>query len=109
MQESDTTLSRLYAVILSRKTADPKSSYTAQLMAGGVTLIAKKMGEEAVELALAAVGRDPTQVVNESADLLYHLLVLWAEAGIAPDVVLAELFRRQGRSGLTEKASRGMD
>jgi phosphoribosyl-ATP pyrophosphohydrolase len=107
MQETDTTLRGLYAVIESRKTADPKSSYTARLMAGGAPMIAKKLGEEAVELALAAVGRDPTQVVNESADLLYHLLVLWAQAGIAPDQVYAELARRQRQSGLSEKASRG--
>lgn len=104
---TETTLSRLYAVILSRKGGDAKSSYTAKLLAGGAPLIAKKLGEEAVELALAAAGRDRGQIVNESADLLYHLLVLWADAKITPEQVFAELGAREGKSGLAEKAARG--
>jgi phosphoribosyl-ATP pyrophosphohydrolase len=99
-------LDRLWATILARKGADPQSSYTAKLLAAGVPKAAQKLGEEAVETVVAAVAADEKAVVAESADLLYHLLVLWAARGIAPDEVWAELARREGRSGLAEKASR---
>jgi len=100
-------LQRLYAVIESRKGADAASSYTAGLFAAGLPLIAQKLGEEAVETILAGVSGDAGHTVRESADLLYHLLVLWAASGIAPDDVWAELARREGTSGIAEKASRG--
>jgi phosphoribosyl-ATP pyrophosphohydrolase len=100
------TLDRLYATIASRKGGDPEKSYTAKLLAAGPLKCAKKMGEEAVETALAAGAQDKQALVTESADLLYHLLVLWAACDLAPDDVYAVLAAREGRSGLDEKASR---
>jgi phosphoribosyl-ATP pyrophosphohydrolase len=100
-------LGRLEAVIASRKGADPASSYTAQLLAGGPARAAKKFGEEAVEAALAAVSGDPDALAAESADVIYHWLVLLAAAGVSLDDVAAKLEAREGRSGLEEKASRG--
>jgi phosphoribosyl-ATP pyrophosphohydrolase len=100
-------LQRLYAVIESRKGADAASSYTASLFAAGLPRIARKLGEEAIETVIAGAAGDAEHTVRESADLLYHLLVLWAAAGIAPDEVWAELARREGTSGIAEKASRG--
>jgi phosphoribosyl-ATP pyrophosphohydrolase len=96
----------LFATIDARKNADPKQSYTAKLLAQGKLKCAKKLAEEAVETALAAAAQDKTALVNESADLLYHLLVLWAACGLTPDNVYAALMAREGRSGLEEKASR---
>ncbi len=96
----------LFAVIESRKGADPDTSYTAKLFAKGRKKIAQKVGEEAVETALAAVSETPAAVAAESADLLYHLLVLWAETDVSPDEVWAELNRRAGVSGIEEKNSR---
>ncbi|HJT15018.1 MAG TPA: phosphoribosyl-ATP diphosphatase [Dongiaceae bacterium] len=104
--ETETILARLYDTIASRKTADPGSSYTAKLLHQGRSAIAKKMGEEAVETAIAAVANDSDAVVAESADLLYHLLVLWADCGIEPEEVWKKLAAREGTSGLAEKASR---
>ncbi len=100
------TLDRLHRVVAARKGADPQTSYTAKLFARGRPKIAQKIGEEAVECALAAVLDDRAEIVKESADLLYHLLVLWADAGIDPDEIYAELERREGTSGIAEKASR---
>ena len=99
-------LDRLFEIIESRRGADPESSYTAQLLAAGPEQIARKLGEEAVETIVAALG-EGSDLTAESADLLYHLLVLWAARGVRPDAVWRELQRRQGRSGLEEKASRG--
>ena len=99
-------LDDLYAVIASRKGADPETSYTAKLFAKGRGKIAQKVGEEAVETVVAAVSQGPDAVVAESADLLYHLLVLWAECGVTPERVWAELDRRAGTSGIAEKQSR---
>ena len=99
-------IDRLYALIASRKGADPAASYTAKLFAKGRGHCAKKLGEEAVETALAAVSEDKAALAAESADLLYHLLVLWAACGLAPQDVYAALAAREGRSGLDEKASR---
>lgn len=96
----------LFQVIQSRQGADPETSYTAKLFAKGRKKIAQKVGEEAVETALAAVTEGPQGVASESADLLYHLLVLWAETGVAPDDVWAELNKRAGISGIDEKNSR---
>ena len=106
MAEHDDILQRLYDTIAARKTADPGSSYTAKLLQQGRTTIAKKMGEEAVETAIAAVADDSDAVVAESADLLYHLLVLWADCGVEPEEVWKKLAAREGTSGLVEKASR---
>ena len=99
-------LDRLFAVINARKSADPETSYTAKLLAKGKLKCAKKLGEEAVETSIAAVAEDKRALVNESADLLYHLMVLWTACGIEPGDVYAELEARSGISGLTEKASR---
>lgn len=100
------TLDTLFATIESRKGADPETSYTAKLFHGGAPLIARKLGEEAVETAVAALTEDKTSVAKESADVLYHLLALWAELGIAPQDVWDELDRRTGQSGIEEKAGR---
>jgi phosphoribosyl-ATP pyrophosphohydrolase len=102
----DGELARLFALIQSRRGADPASSYTARLFAAGRAKIAAKVGEEATETVIAGVAETPDRLTSESADLLYHLLVLWADAGIAPADVLAELARRESQSGLAEKASR---
>ena len=93
------TLARLYATIEAKRGSDPAASYTAKLFADGTPKIAQKVGEEAVELVIEALRQRPERLVAESADLLYHLLVLWADAGIAPDRVWAELARREGHSG----------
>lgn len=100
-------LQRLYEVIEARKGDDPKGSYTAQLFADGLSQIAQKLGEEAVETVIAGASDDAPGTVRESADLLYHLLVLWAQLGIEPQEVWAELGRREGTSGVVEKAARG--
>jgi phosphoribosyl-ATP pyrophosphohydrolase len=99
-------LERLFSVIESRKGADPASSYTAKLLAEGKPKIAKKLGEEATETVIAATAGTPEEVARESADLLYHLLVLWAATGVKPAEVWTELARREGTSGLAEKAAR---
>lgn len=99
-------LDTLFATILARKGADPSSSYTAKLFADGIEKCAKKFGEEAVETVIAAVAGDKQAIASESADALYHLLVLWAATGITPDDVYAALQSREGQSGLAEKASR---
>lgn len=106
MGENRDTLERLYDVIVSRKGGDPAVSHTAKLFAKGRAKIAQKMGEEAVELAIAAVSEPREAVVSESADLVFHLLVLWAECGISLDEVRAELEKREGRSGIDEKKAR---
>ena len=94
------------ATIAVRVGADPASSYTAKLLAGGPAVAAKKFGEEAVEAVIAAIQADPDALAAESADLIYHWLVLLAAAGVPLDAVAAKLEAREGRSGLEEKASR---
>jgi phosphoribosyl-ATP pyrophosphohydrolase len=101
------SIDRLFAQIQARKNADPATSYTAKLFSQGTLKIAKKLGEEGVETALAAVGQDKDCLIAESADLLYHLLVLWAACGVSPQDAYAALEARVGRSGLEEKKSRG--
>jgi phosphoribosyl-ATP pyrophosphohydrolase len=101
-----TTLDRLFETIGARGQADPASSYTAKLLRQGPEHVAKKLGEEALETALAAAAGRRVGVVSESADLLYHLLVLWAATSVMPSEVWAELARREGTSGLAEKARR---
>lgn len=100
-------IGRLQTVVAGRVGADAASSYTAKLLAGGPPLAAKKFGEEAVETALASVQNDPGAVAAESADMLYHWLVLLTACGVSLDEVAARLEAREGRSGLDEKASRG--
>ena len=99
-------LQRLNDTIQSRRGSDASTSYTARLLCEGPERVAKKLGEEAVETVIAAVQGDADALVAESADLLYHWLVLLAAAGVTPDAVAAKLEAREGRSGLEEKASR---
>lgn len=100
------SLDKLFATIAARKGADASQSYTAKLLAAGVEKCAKKFGEEATEAVIAAIQKDKTELAKESADVLYHLAVLWAASGITPEDVYAVLKAREGRSGLEEKASR---
>jgi phosphoribosyl-ATP pyrophosphohydrolase len=104
--ELGSALDRLWQVIQSRRGADPENSYTARLFARGRAKIAQKLGEEAIETVIEGVGDNPAALVGESADLLYHLLVLWAAAGVSPADVAAELTRREGTSGVAEKRAR---
>lgn len=100
------TLNRLAEVLESRKNADPQSSYVAKLYAKGMDGILKKVGEEATETILAAKDGDPQKIIYETADLWFHTLVMLAHAGLHPDDILNELARREGLSGLDEKAAR---
>ncbi len=106
MNATDNVLDSLYATLQERKKADPGSSYVAGLHAKGLDAILKKIGEESAEVLLAAKGSDKSALVHEIADLWFHSLVLMSAKDIAPAEVTAELARRQGRSGLDEKASR---
>ena len=100
------TLERLARTIEARRGGDPSASYTAKLLAGGPALAGKKLGEEAVETIIAAVGADPDAVASESADLLYHWLVLLSASGVSLEAVTEKLAAREGVSGLAEKAAR---
>lgn len=100
------TLERLEATIAARSGADPESSYVAKLNARGTAKIAQKLGEEATEAVIAALSEDDAALIGEAADVLFHLLVLLGHKGIAFSDVLAELERREGTSGLVEKAAR---
>ena len=99
-------LDKLFQRVASRKGADPSTSYTTKLLSEGRLKCAKKLGEEAIETSLAAVAQDKAALANESADLLYHLLVLWAACDLAPEDVYDVLRQREAQSGLDEKASR---
>jgi len=99
-------LDRLEAVIRERRTGDPATSWVAKLTSRGRAKIAQKLGEEAVETVIAAMGDDKAALTGEAADLIFHLLVLLADAGVSLDDVRAELARREGVSGIAEKASR---
>ncbi len=99
-------LERLFRVIESRRGGDTGASYTAQLLAAGPEKITAKVREEAEEAIAAALTEPPERLVSESADLLYHLMVLWAAKGVAPADVWAELAAREGTSGIEEKKSR---
>ncbi len=99
-------IDRLFAAIEARKGADPEQSYTAKLLSQGREKCAKKFGEEAIETCIAAVGQDRAALAAESADVLYHLLVVWAASGLKPDDVYGVLAAREGQSGLAEKAAR---
>lgn len=97
---------RLFAVIKAKRRDDPATSYTASLFKRGMPVIAKKLGEETTETIIEAIRGDRAQLREESADLLYHLFVLWAAAGITPEQVGKTLGKRFGTGGLTEKAHR---
>ncbi len=105
-QPNGKTLDDLFAVIESRVGADPKTSYTAKLLGAGAGKISKKVVEEAAEVTIAALSEGRDAVARESADLLYHLLVLWAQQGVRPEDVWAALAEREGISGIAEKQSR---
>ena len=100
------TLARLERTIAERLQASPEDSYVASLAQRGLAVIARKLGEEATEAVVAALAGDEEELVGEAADVLFHLLVLLAKKDIALDRVLAELERREGTSGLAEKAAR---
>jgi phosphoribosyl-ATP pyrophosphohydrolase len=100
------TLDDLEMTIATRKSADPESSWTAKLLTQGPEKCAEKFGEEAVEAIIAAVKGDRENLRNEAADVLYHLMVMLASRDVALSDVMAELERRQGQSGLAEKAAR---
>jgi phosphoribosyl-ATP pyrophosphohydrolase len=106
MSIDESILLKLFEVLKERKLADPETSYTARLYAKGINKIAQKLGEEAVETAIAAVVEGNDRLVRESADLLYHLLVLWSAKGVAPQEVWEELDRRFGTSGVAVKEAR---
>ncbi len=99
-------IANLESTIQERRSASPGSSYVAALFAKGREEMAQKVGEEATETIIAALSGDPAKLTSEAADLMFHLLVLLAEGGIAFDDVLAELVRREGISGIAEKAAR---
>lgn len=99
-------LDRLAELLEQRKTADPQTSYVAKLYSKGMDGILKKVGEEATETVLAAKDGDPEKIIYETADLWFHCLVMLAQAGLKPQDVLDELARREGLSGIAEKASR---
>ncbi len=100
------TLNKLYDVIIERKSANPDKSYVAKMFKKGDKKIAEKVGEEATETIIAALCETEEDFINESADLLFHLSVLWAQKGVKPAQILDELERRMGISGLDEKALR---
>lgn len=106
MPKDESILLEMLEAIGQRKTADPATSYTARLYAKGVHKIAQKVGEEAVETAVAAVAESDARLARESADLLYHLLILWHAKGLSPTEVWAEMDRRFGTSGSAIKEIR---
>ena len=103
------TLARLAATIAARRTADPATSWVAKLHARGLSVIARKLGEEAVETITAALAGTHEELVGEATDTIFHLLVLLDAKGVSLDEVLAELDRREGTSGIAEKAARNAD
>lgn len=103
------TLSKLEATIAQRRKADPSTSYVAKLSARGLGKIAQKVGEEATETVIAALSGDNAELVGEAADLVFHLMVLLAAREVPLSAVLAELDRREGVSGIAEKAARTAD
>ena len=100
------TLERLWQVIEARRGADPASSYTAKLLSRGKAKVAQKFGEEAIEAVIEGARGDRAALVGESADVLYHLIVMWEATGVSPADVAAELARREGISGVSEKKAR---
>jgi len=106
---TDTVLDRLYEIVHSRRDANPAVSHSARLMSRGISKVAQKFGEEAVECLIEAVAGNRDALVAESADVLYHLLVLWVASDVRPEQVWEELARREGVSGIAEKSSRPAD
>ena len=100
------TFDRLHAAVVARRDADPAGSYVARLTAKGRAKMAQKLGEEAVETVIAAMQDDPAALTSEAADLIFHLSIVLADAGLSFDDIRAELNRREGVSGLAEKAKR---
>ncbi len=109
MRRMTTTLDRLEATIRARRNGDPAASYVARLTADGRARMARKLGEEAVETVVAAMEGDAAAVTSEAADLIFHLAVLLADMGLSLDAVMAELDRREGVSGIAEKAARAKE
>ena len=105
---SAVVLDRLWNVILQRRTADTSVSHSARLLSRGTAKVAQKFGEEAVECLIEAVSGNSQALVAESADVLYHLLVLWVSCDVEPEMIWAELERREGVSGVAEKAARSL-
>lgn len=103
---SDEIINQLFKVIEERKDADPESSYVASLYAKGTAKIAQKVGEEAIETCIEAVQGDRQKTIEESADLMFHLMILWADAGLKPQDIMDVLQNRMGISGHDEKNSR---
>lgn len=103
---SAAVLDRLWSVVVSRRGADPAVSHSARLLQRGTVKVAQKFGEEAVECLIEAVARDRDALIAESADVLYHLIVLWVSMKVTPEEVWDELMRREGVSGIAEKAAR---
>lgn len=101
-----TTLEKIFTVIESRKDADPKNSYVASLFEKGTNKIAEKVGEETTEAIIEAVQGNKEKLAEESADLLFHLMILWSDAGLTPNDIFQILEKREGVSGHIEKASR---
>lgn len=101
-------LDQLWGTVLARSTANPNESHSARLLSRGTAKVVQKFGEEAVECIIEAIGKNHTALIGESADVLYHLMVLWVDAGLRPEEVWSELKRREGMSGLAEKAARKM-
>ena len=99
-------LDRLFEVVTSRRDAAPNISHSARLLSRGTAKVAQKFGEEAVECLIEAVSGNSAKLIGESADVLYHLIVLWVDAGLHPGEVWSELQRREGTSGIAERASR---
>lgn len=106
MSQDARALERLYETIRDRRGGDAETSYTARLFARGRSKIAQKLGEEAVECVIEGMRGDRQKLKEESADLLYHLLVLWADLELEPAEVWEEIERRRGISGIEEKAGR---
>lgn len=101
-------IDQLWGTVVSRSEASPNESHSARLLSRGTAKVAQKFGEEAVECVIEAVAKNHTALIGESADVLYHLIVLWVDAGLRPEEVWCELKRREGMSGLAEKAARKM-
>ena len=99
-------LDRLFETVTARRDADPNLSHSARLLSRGRLKVAQKFGEEAVECLIEAVAGNGDKLISESADMLYHLIVMWVDAGLHPGMIWTELRRRQGVSGIVEKASR---
>jgi phosphoribosyl-ATP pyrophosphohydrolase len=103
------SIDRLYAAVLQARAHDPAFSRTAKLFRGGIEKMAKKLGEEAIEVGIGALQGKKKEVVEESADVLYQLCVLWAECGVTPEEVRAEMDRRELLYGIAEKLPKAAD